>query len=363
VSRTLSVYLDLIRFLAALGVLLGHSKVFIAPALPKVATMFASECVIVFFVLSGLVIRYVTTTREHALADYAFSRAVRIYSVVIIAVIATAIFDHWGFATNAGIYRALDFWDGPMRWEELGPSLAFLNEAWRVHIVMGTNEAYWSLGFEVAYYIGFAVFFVAGVWRRAILLLLWSAVFGPTVALYGLLWLLGVGVYDLISRDDLMAAISRKTAGLLIAAPLFLPLFKFVLFPPFGSPFRPYEGWQFLMAFGYYFTIALLFACHLVGFAALARAGWTIAQLPGQVIRWAAGATFTIYLAHQPLLVFLGAVMRPAQGGPGMQVSVLILALAILFGLAELGERRKAMFRTLLSPLLGRTRRPRGATI
>jgi len=343
----LSLYLDAVRFLAAVGVVLGHGRALMAPIVPKILGTHASECVIVFFVLSGFVIRYVTRTRETHVSGYLRARAIRLWSVAIPAIAVTLLLDRYGVAANPAHYAALDFFDGPARPAEIAVSLAFLNEAWGVHTVSGSNEAYWSLGYEVAYYVAFCAIFIARpVWRAAFLAL-WLLVFGPKIALYGLLWLMGAALYDLIASRRL-DGLSARAAWMLVAAPVLYPVLKYGIFPPFGSPFRAYSLGHELLAFAYSFGIAGLFSLNVVGVARLAGEGAMPGERVAGAIRWLAGATFTIYLMHQPLLVFLAAVGGTQAAGPVAQLGALVLVFACLFALAELGERRKPQIRRLL---------------
>ena len=76
-----SLHLDLMRFLAAALVLMHHAlqPPFSADPVP----LPGRSAVIVFFVISGFVIAYVTDTRESRWREYAVSRSARIYSVVV----------------------------------------------------------------------------------------------------------------------------------------------------------------------------------------------------------------------------------------------------------------------------------------
>jgi hypothetical protein len=60
------------------------------------------------------------------------------------------------------------------------------------------------------------------------------------------------------------------------------------------------------------------------------------------VIRWLAGASFTIYLINEPLLV-LAAALSPDMLGARLISVVLVLCLVLV--LAELGERRKYQYK------------------
>ena len=75
----LSVYLDFLRFSAAIVVLLAHLGEIFFPgwALPFPG----KDAVIVFFVLSGFVVAFVADTKERHWADFAISRYSRLGSV------------------------------------------------------------------------------------------------------------------------------------------------------------------------------------------------------------------------------------------------------------------------------------------
>ena len=95
-----SLYLDLVRFAAAMTVFLAHFRVRtshnFAPywaALPfwdRHLDSYGQIAVTVFFVLSGYVIAHVMATRERTLIEYAASRFGRLYSVVLPALILAA---------------------------------------------------------------------------------------------------------------------------------------------------------------------------------------------------------------------------------------------------------------------------------
>ncbi|MES3043939.1 acyltransferase family protein, partial [Sphingomonas faeni] len=62
-TKNMSVYLSLLRFAAAIAVVLGHARAFVVPNLQNFLTIHGGEAVAVFFVLSGFVIRFVTAER------------------------------------------------------------------------------------------------------------------------------------------------------------------------------------------------------------------------------------------------------------------------------------------------------------
>ena len=85
-NRSFSVYLDVVRFTAAFLVYLYHSNQrFLSEAILP-ASHYGHSSVIVFFVLSGFVIAFVTDTKESRLPAYAASRISRVFSVTVPAI-------------------------------------------------------------------------------------------------------------------------------------------------------------------------------------------------------------------------------------------------------------------------------------
>src|ERR1700728_1064570 len=92
-KKGLSLYLDLIRFSAALVVFIEHFRERTKhtfsrlwndhPFLSTHLFSYSQTAVIVFFVLSGFVIAHVLATRERTPLEFAASRFGRLYSVVV----------------------------------------------------------------------------------------------------------------------------------------------------------------------------------------------------------------------------------------------------------------------------------------
>ena len=91
--------------------------------------------------------------------------------------------------------------------------------------------------------------------------------------------------------------------------------------------------------------IAALFSSHIVGFAAVSPrlAPWL--ERHARAIRWIAGATFSLYLAHLPIMHLLAA-LSPWPKSSVLTLGLLLAAtpaLCLLF--AEISERRKEAWR------------------
>ena len=83
-TTALSLYLDALRFGAALTVFVSHySTGRISGGLFWQLEYYGRAAVLMFFVLSGFVIAWVSETRERTLEEYGLSRFARLYSVII----------------------------------------------------------------------------------------------------------------------------------------------------------------------------------------------------------------------------------------------------------------------------------------
>ncbi|UUZ51421.1 acyltransferase family protein [Massilia sp. B-10] len=89
-DKPFSLYLDLVRFVAAVLVVLSHytSHGMFGPAARAAYHNLGRESVIVFFVLSGFVIAWTTAEKALTLRQFAVARGARIYSVALPVLLA-----------------------------------------------------------------------------------------------------------------------------------------------------------------------------------------------------------------------------------------------------------------------------------
>ena len=342
----LSLTLDAWRLAAALTVVLCHfSSRRMSGGLLWQATPYGAEAVDVFFVLSGYVIAHVADTRERDLAHFATSRAARLWSVAVPAAALTFALDALGRVLAPALYAAL-----PGHPEQLSiawqaaAGLLFFNRAWWLAIPVGANVPWWSLGYEVPYYLAFAFLrFGSGFWRVAGPLLI-AALAGPSICLLAVLWFAGAAIWQV--HRGRPPAHPRSGAWALTAALLPLPLWLLyeAACQAFERPLAPVPALrpeipQDLLVGG-------LFALHLLGAPAL------LARLPAcpvmlaRAIRFGAARSFSIYLLHYPMMLCLRAA--------GLHVVLLLpVTLGCCLAVAEVTERRKAFWNRALRKLGG----------
>ncbi len=342
-NRTLSLYLDALRFSAAMVVFLSHAGTMrISGGLLYQFQAYGQPAVDVFFVLSRLVIAHTVWTKERGARSYAINRAARIYSVVLPSLMLGLLLDRIGHAANPKLYAQLTFYHAADWPGQLAASIAFVNQIWFGALVPGSNQPFWSLGYEVWYYVVFGVAaFAPSAWRwpaaAGVLLFV-----GPKIAVLFPLWLLGVAAYHCCRRE----VVGPRLAWVLCLAPLAtLPL----LMPPHGRSHWPYgmldDTWGFAVDSRGDYALGVALALHLVGVHALHGRIPAVPDRMAAAVRRIAGATFTLYLLHYPLIHCLVAVMPWPNAAWQTRAAVFLGTPLVLLAVAQVTERRRDLWR------------------
>lgn len=355
-KRGLSLYLDVVRVSAALAVVVTHlayselSGGMLAPW-----RLVGNDAVMVFFVLSGFVIAYVSEQKEHTLRDYSISRLARLWSVAVPALILTIALDQLGRALNPAAYAA--WWyqaDDPVH--RIISAVTFTNEIWFSSVRPFSNGPYWSLGYEAWYYAIFAALAYFGGWKRFAIAAALALIAGPKILLLMPIWFLGVWTY----RRTKKGAVGFRT-GLAL---FFGSIVGYAVFRGSGLPVTLLanteatlgigfvnEGLHFSNEFVASYAIGPLVAAHFIGAHAIAdRLGLILEKFKG-AIRWAAQSTFTIYLLHYPLLRFIGAIGYDEHSVANVALVFLIVA-GTSFAIGPVIERTKDAWRRGLDAIL-----------
>ena len=340
-TSEVSIYLDAIRFTAAMVVFLGHvSGQRLTGGLLWQVGRYMDDAVIVFFVLSGFVIAHVASERELKLTEYAVSRTARIYSVALPALIATFILDQAGQSINPALYDSSWGYVYTGKIEQFLAGLSFTNELWFRHVDAGSDLPYWSLGYEVWYYVAFGLAWYLPAryrWWGAAVAILCA---GPKIAALLPIWLLGVAAYRW--RPVMRVAL----CWCLFCLPPVVALVWFSRHAPMGIV--GIDGRRYL--------VGLLVTTHLLGFRAVSGNFAPLLAAIRVPVRWLAGATFTIYLFHLPVAQFLAAVMPGEPSGWAKRTTLTAGVLWIMFIIASETERRKDAWRRAIYSAFVRSR-------
>ena len=303
-NKSASLYLDFVRFLAAVTVLIAHSSYtrFRGDWLSPISFL-KHDAVIIFFVLSGFVIAYVANTRSQNYLDFALDRFARLWSVVIPALILTPFFDYLGMKIDPAQYSGYAY-DLPI--VRVISQLFFLSQIQLFSIAYFSNGPFWSINFEFWYYVFFTIFFFQKKYKFVFLTLVFLFAGLKIIVLFPI-WILGclvyyskpqrldwrIGLVLFISSFALYFIYHRYGIPLLLE-PLTIGLFDGRLF------------WAQNFIADYILAIIIFF--NFAGFISFSDKFDTILHRYEKFIRYCAGFTFSIYLLHFPLLNFFIAL-------------------------------------------------------
>ena len=301
-----SVALDIARFLLALCVAAAHwTQSYFQDGWPDI-TRLAVAAVGGFFVLSGFTIRLITVGAPFRLDDYFVKRLARLWSVIL-----PALLDSISARIDPSFYLANWHWDFPLL--GLIANAVFITQNWGMDITPLSNGPFWSIGYEAWFYALYGLALA----RKPPWAVGAAILAGPNIWFLAVLWLLGIGVYELTAR----ASTRPRMTVLLCAAVLFLVIDVVVLATRWGYVHRGYDC--LLSAYFGFFHVAVArvgmgfsLAAGAVTFAAvmltlLAAIELVSPRVPERMTKAARALgefTFPLYLLHFPLFVLCASV-------------------------------------------------------
>jgi peptidoglycan/LPS O-acetylase OafA/YrhL len=305
IPREFSIYLDALRFFAALYVLFFHIRKQQIGPMEVISRIpdHGHDAVILFFVLSGYVIAAATDRKKGlGLREYVLDRSARVYSVAVPTLLFCAfvvIFFQpiWESGNRQTIAQ--------VALNSLA-NLFFVAQSWSWKIWVYVNQPYWSLCYEVMYYAGFGVFMFMRGWQRWLGLLVVALVAGPKVLLLLPCWIMGVLAYRL--RDRWPLSMSAGVAIGFVIPPLVLVAFHYAGFGPAVRNFsesvlgNQKDYLEFSNDFLVDYVTAILVALNLYA------ARYVPIRLSKRMDFWIVGGadmSFTLYLMHLPLVFII----------------------------------------------------------
>jgi peptidoglycan/LPS O-acetylase OafA/YrhL len=347
ITRPLSIWLDLVRGLAALAVVIGHAaqiNVYTGPF--PFSMFFQKNAVVVFFVLSGMVIAASADRDRKTLGHFALARVSRIVPVAWAAIVVSLAVAALDVAMPGDPLFVEDLrWADP---RELLRAVLFLSESYTTGFP--PNAPYWSLSYEVWFYALFAAAtYLSGATRLAWIVVL-AAVAGPNILVLLPVWLVGVALV----RTPLATRVPPGIAGgliLLAAAALSVaPLFAMDAF----RLLRPLVPWS-LGSSLYVLTdvaLALALAAGFAGLRTLSAKGLVLPARAEPAIRWGANMSFSLYLLHWPLLKLVHIAGLTAGDDPLVFAAVIAGVVAISGAFATVTEHKRYAVRAGIERML-----------
>ena len=330
-------YLDVIRFMAALMVFLGHAsgQNWTGGFLWQTGH-YGDTCVIVFFVLSGFVIAYVTDVKEDRWQSYTASRVARLWSVAIPALALTLVVDLVGVQVAPALYIDQPWYRGDYLALRYSTTFFMLHEVWNANLTPGINIPFWSLGFEAFYYLFFGIMWFVHGPRKWWTLFFVALIAGPMITVLFPAWLLGVWVYRRCQSACFGPTVSLALfiAGLLGLA--LSPMIRAQL------PHAPEVLGANLLG---RYADAFAFCANVVGAHGLLRNHADTASRLRQVVSVVAAATFPLYLFHRPLIQFFSYAGPDDASSWQRRAFVLGGTLVVVFIATPLCDRFKLSLR------------------
>lgn len=337
-TRPLSVLLDFARFGAALLVVVGHSvqlHLYTGPF--PFSGRLQHYCVIVFFVLSGLVISTSVLGGRSSLARYTLARVSRIVPVAVPALVFAALA---AYVLAGPMHVRIDNSpDDPLLFaERILPPLAFVS-AWPGMPAPVWNPPYWSLCYEVWYYVIFALAWFLRGWARALALIVACFTAGGAILLLMPVWLIGVALTHVppARRLPLSVAPILLAASILGAFALFEvdrevlnPLLRKVWF---ADP--KWSAWAFSD-----FAMGLVMAAAAIALRPLAGLFERAIMATKPLAHGLAGFSFTLYLFHWPLIQLMRSWGLEAGASVPAFATLLVLVVALCALISILTERQ-----------------------
>lgn len=354
-NRAFSIYLDLVRFVAAFLVYVYHSnqRWLVSDVLPM--SNYGHSAVIVFFVLSGFVIAHITDSKERDWVSYSASRISRVYSVVVPTVVLTLVLDAAGRQLLPAAYGGYPFDQFLAR--TVG-SLAMANELWFMSITSFSNVPFWSITYEFWYYVLFGVLMFLPRHIAPVVAVALALMLGPKIMVLAPIWAAGVLLY----RWKALRTMSLALSWVLVlgSTALIVLMHALNVQDQLSDALKAAIGleWHKQLTFSKFFVSDyLLGVLVFANFAGMLRVAEQLAAPLGAIekpVRLLAGYTFTLYLLHQPLFLFWGAVWRgnPASLWPWLLVTACVAASIALIG--HFTEHRRHALRKAVARWLAR---------
>lgn len=360
VSPAFLAFLDCARFGLALIVAAGHwSQQIFQDVFPNFVIV-GVDAVGGFFVISGFTIRMLYPGgSDISLRRYSVERWSRVLSVILPALILGIVLDLVSATTNPAFYNAWwgDNTDNPVL--RILTNAFGVSQVWGLDILPFSNVPFWSLSYELGFYVVFGLW-VTG---HRILAMLALLIYGPNIAFMLPFWLLGALIYELFCqapavdpKKSFIVMISLAIAGLIglyVTTTSGDEIIASIFQMTGVGPQRVYRS--LLQGAFAFFVLLLVLAWAVQTWPQLNRLA-----VGRKLLRHLGNYSFPLYLFHFPILVLFGALGFYDRNSPVQVALVFILMLVIIVPLTPLTDHFKRMLRKAIDDGWGIAQRVTG---
>lgn len=295
------------RLLAALLVLVEHLDRDGLSTAWTHANRLGHTAVMVFFVLSGLVIHHSTLSHARGPKEYVLARASRILSVALPAILLAFLLRGLLGIFDGGLIRAIPSTEDAT-WLKFLASIFFLSESWALKLLPPLNLPFWSLCYEVWYYVLFGLMIYCQRHSLRLWVLVVFALIGPQIFVLFPIWLLGVWLnrsgLKYLMRPTLAVMVWALTIIIIVA--LGQSELDEQLATWLAQNIRGFWGLGHSKRVVTDYLVAILFACNLIAVRSLSGALQDILDPLRRPLAFLAGMSFSLYMFHRPLTTIAG---------------------------------------------------------
>ncbi|WP_139112970.1 acyltransferase [Mucilaginibacter sp. PPCGB 2223] len=346
-NKSTSLYLDLLRVVAAFGVLLVHANLSFFSNNLYFREEYGHKLVMVFFVLSGYLIAFTVDKKNKGATKYLVDRTSRLYSVVLPALLLTFILDTLGKHFNAAAYAGQVAPGNQLLRYLLNAT--FLSQIWKLSTKPSSNGPFWSISYEFWYYMLFAVYIYLQGAKRYIAAALICFLIGIKILLLLPVWVFGCLAYRASSKYTLSKGMAATIFTLTLTAVVVLTCFwDFSVFADrlvFGKP-----PFYFSSRFVFDWVYGALVAINLFSVSYLAD-GFRLPGFLEKAVKHLSSVTFSLYLYHAPILIFISAVAVYDKSSYLQTGGILIGVILLVNVLAVVSEKQRGHFKTFFEKL------------
>jgi len=369
VDKIKSIYIDMLRIIAAFAVFLYHfgslenEGKHILSFEPFGNTTHlnyfsAHYFVILFFVLSGFLITMSASRPNVTLKSFLISRLGRLYSVLIPSLFFSILLAF--FLVKFQVFNAASIQNNTNIFTRIILNLTFLTQSWSLNATPPLNGPFWSVSYEFMYYLLIAAFLLIKGNIRFLILGVVVFISGIKVMLLFPCWLMGCLLYYFFSKSMYL---NKSMSILLFLITTFLLLFT--IFGKIQLPFQKenydhefygtylYFSWNYMADYIFSFLVALnIFAFFGMSPLFLNFSTSNIFIAFQKKITTISNCTFTLYLFHVPLM-FLFFSISPYNYKNGFHQLVLILSVIVsVYFIAKSTEWKVLFWRDKISMLV-----------
>jgi peptidoglycan/LPS O-acetylase OafA/YrhL len=309
-NKTISLYLDTLRAIAAICVVFHHYNNHVTEAGIKIFPSIGQEAVMVFFCMSGFVIAWVCDNKEKSWPIFIAKRLSTFYSVLFpsIFIILTCYF--LAHAINPNVYP--DYIDVGSKHilPKILLNISFLNyNSVFYDVRLPTASPLWSLTYLFWYYIIYA--FIIFIPNKVIATVIVSFAFlflGAKLILLWPVWLIGAFTYRLSKKIKCNLSISYLIFGISITLIFLMRISglrqKLSMSNLFLMDSLHHSNYAF-----YFYILGLLICMNFFSIISISKVcSITLGKQIDNLIRRISGVSFTLYTTHLPIMFLLKAL-------------------------------------------------------